>query len=275
MRHAPHLLLLPLTMTLVASSLLPITALGAEASVPSSGEEEEEKQPIQEVFQSELVYPQERRELQITVAPQVRRGAGNDRWISELTLEYGLTDALQVEAEWSVSKVLEPAGSSSSVGTGDLEIALKYSWMNVRDTAFHSALGVGFGIPTGNEERGFGEGEATLEPFVALALDLPRREDTQIFLHAGFEIEEEGGKGFVNSGVFAKAGIWIITAEINWSEGESYFSPGLVAHPRENWEIGVGTPIGLTAESDRFRLILMATYEFQLSGSPGRVGGRE
>ena len=74
----------------------------------------------------------------------------------------------------------------------------------------------------------------------------------------------EGKEGFVNAGLFARAGAWVVTAELNWAEEESYFTPGLVAHPRDGWEIGLGVPIGLNDESDDFRVLFMVTWEMQL-----------
>ena len=222
------------------------------------------EQPVEEVFQSELVYPQEKGELQFTLVPQVRKGGDRTRWIGELVLEYGLTDALQVELEWPAFQRVDPEDGESTAGTGDLELGLKYSWMNMAETGFHSAVGVGLGLPTGDQERGLGEGKTGVEPFVALAWDPARLEDFQIFLHTGLEIEKEGKEGFVNAGLFARAGAWVVTAELNWAEEESYFTPGLVAHPRDGWEIGLGVPIGLNDESDDFRVLFMVTWEMQL-----------
>ncbi len=65
----------------------------------------------------------------------------------------------------------------------------------------------------------------------------------------------------MNAGMFVPAGAWFATAELNWTEEESYFTPGLVAHPWDDWELGLGIPIGLTEESDDFRLLFMATWE--------------
>ena len=112
-----------------------------------------------EMFQSELVYPQEKGELQFTLVPQVRKGGDRTRWIGELVLEYGLTDSLQVELEWSAFERVDPEDGESTAGTGDLELGLKYSWMNIAETGFHSAVGVGLGLPTGDQERGLGEGK--------------------------------------------------------------------------------------------------------------------
>src|SRR5580765_6843396 len=62
---------------------------------------ETKPQPVQELFQTDLVYPQEAGELQLTLAPAFRRE--RDASVSEISvsLEYGLTDAWQVEVEWA------------------------------------------------------------------------------------------------------------------------------------------------------------------------------
>jgi hypothetical protein len=57
-------------------------------------------QPIQEMFQSNLVYPQEKDEIQFTLLPSFRKSASSNNARTLFEVEYGITDALQIIFEW-------------------------------------------------------------------------------------------------------------------------------------------------------------------------------
>ena len=57
-------------------------------------------QPIQEMFQSNLVYPQEKNEIQFTLFPSFRKNQNTKKIRTLFEVEYGITDALQVIFEW-------------------------------------------------------------------------------------------------------------------------------------------------------------------------------
>ncbi len=61
-----------------------------------------DEQPIQEVFQTELVYPQERGEVQLTFSPRYGKGGGQSLFQAPVSVEYGITKNWQVEVEWDV-----------------------------------------------------------------------------------------------------------------------------------------------------------------------------
>lgn len=221
----------------------------------------EAEQPLQEVFQSELVYPQEQGELQFTFSPEYADGDEHQQWSFPVVIEYGLTDALQVELEWTALVYHDEEGEDTTTGVGDLSIGAMYSWMNIGGQPMHAAVALELGIPTGNEDQELGEGHFTVEPFVILAWDLPFRSDTQVFLNAGVELSDSEEEVFTNLGFFTPIGDAIFTTEWNWSEEERYLTPGLVWQPHEGWELGLGVPLGLNSEADDFRFIFKLSYE--------------
>jgi hypothetical protein len=53
-------------------------------------------QPIQEMFQSNLVYPQEKDEIQFTLFPSFRKNQNAKKIRTLFEVEYRITDALQI-----------------------------------------------------------------------------------------------------------------------------------------------------------------------------------
>ncbi len=221
----------------------------------------EHEQPLQEVFQSDLVYPQEQGELQLTFSPEYDDGDEFQQWIFPVTVEYGLTDAFQIELEWSALVYHDPDDEDATAGIGDLSIGALYSWMGIGGLPLHAAMALEIGIPTGDEDKELGEGELAVEPIVILAWDLPIRSNTQVFLNVGAEISNSDEEAFVNLGFFTPVGNAVLTTEWNWNDEEHYFTPGLVWQPYEDWELGLGIPIGLNSGADNTRVIFKLTYE--------------
>ena len=110
------------------------------------------------------------------------------------------------------------------------------------------------------------EGEEEVAPFFVLARDLPGRAGSQISLNGGAEIGGGETEWFGNLVGFVPVRDWVLTAEINWTEEESYFTPGVVWHLGGEWELGAGFPIGLGDEADDWRWIATLTYEIEPSG---------
>ena len=254
----------PVLVALVAGSLGAPSSVRAQETAPPS--------PPEEVFQTELVYPQEQGEVQLTLSPHLSGAASQRTGQVPLTLEYGLTDAWQIELEWGGYTY------GPSHGVGDLEIGAKYSFMNLWGNHTHAAVGLEVELPV---DRADEEG-AELEPFVILARDLPRLSGLQVFLHAamGFELgpEEETPDALeadeaawtLNTGAFLPLKPVTLTAELNWKRtgtvDRAYVTPGLVRSLPGGWEIGIGIPVGITPGADAFRVVGLLTYEFAFFG---------
>jgi hypothetical protein len=253
---------------------------------PAFAEEEaESEQLIQEVFDTELVYPQEQGEVQLTTAPSWSTGHG-ERYQLPLVVEYGLTDAWQVEAEWIAYQNFEARGESSTAGIGDVELGTKYSFMNLGETGAHAALGFELAIPTGDPDRELSEGMMEYEPSLMLAYDLPKAGGSQVFSQFGLGFvdrvkhgREEAGEDeeaaahelSLKGGFFIPIGALRVTTEVSWTNnqwnngGEEdllYLTPGVVIDLPGTFEIGTASQWGLTRDAENTRYIAMLTYEF-------------
>ena len=228
---------------------------------------EEWEQPVQDLFQSTLVYPQEQNELQATFSPRFHKGQEENLWILPIGIEYGVTDAFVVGIEWEAYKHRDPDDETSEQGIGDVELEALYSWMSISDLPVHAALSMGVLIPTGDEDKDLGEGSTAYEPVAILAADLDVLNGGQIFLNLGAEIDKHETEKFVNVGAFMALRNWVPSLEWNRSEEEEdrYLTPGLTWTSGGAWNIGLGVPVGLTDEADDYRVILQIVHEGMLN----------
>lgn len=249
-------------------SLLLCAALVSSGLVHAEEEDatEEWEQPVQDLFQSTLVYPQEQNELQATFSPRFHKGQEENLWILPVSIEYGVTDAFQVGVEWEVYKHRDPDDESSEQGIGDVEVETMYSWMSISDLPVHAALGMGVLIPSGDEDRDLGEGSVVYEPVAILAAALDVLNGGQVFLNVGAEIDKDETEKFVNVGAFMAVRNWVPSLEWRWSEEKEdrYLTPGLTWTSGSAWSIGLGVPVGLKDDADDYRVILQIVHEAML-----------
>ena len=219
------------------------------------------EQSAEEVFWAELVYPQEQGELQIALSPWINTSTNIGQ--TPLVVEYGLSDAWQLEAEWSGPSYNRWAESSR------LEFGTKYSFIDLFGVGLHAALGSEIEIPT------FEDGIAT-EPFVVLAKDFPRLANLHLFSQAAIELEfseaddplEEESLGWSwHFGALLPGERLHFSTELGWMQEDglhTYLTPGTIWEIMEGFQIGVGVPIGLSDAADTFRISSFLTYEFEL-----------
>jgi hypothetical protein len=74
------------------------------------------KRPVEELFKTDVVYPEEQGELEVEAASVYQNHAGGDIWTIPLSLEYGLNDRWQVEAEWDALVQRFPPHQSAARG---------------------------------------------------------------------------------------------------------------------------------------------------------------
>jgi hypothetical protein len=263
--------------TVVSFGMMPLLAFAQDAA-------NEREQPLQELFQTGLVYPQERGEVQLTYSTRFSKGNGRTLWRSPLMLEYGITARWQVEIEFDLRSSRSETGEPKTRGTGDLSIGTQYSFMNLRSSNFHSAVGLEVTLPTGSVEKELSEGFIEYEPYFIAAKDFPRFNNMQVFSQVGLglvqrvrssvgvdEEEPAAHKLTLSAGMFMPFRRVVLTGEVNlstnrWNHGglerELYATPGAVWRLLHNWEIGVGVPFGLTRDTNRFGAIFKTTFEF-------------
>ena len=243
------------------------------------------KRPIEELFKTDNVYPQMKGELEVELESIYQNGrTGSDAWTIPLSLEYGLTDLWQVEAEWNALVQNFPKNHSAVRGIGDIEVGTQYSFMNVGDSLFHVAPRFSIEIPVGDVNKDFSEGFLEYEPAVIIARDFPELHHSQIFTEIGANLvqrinrpadadDAEPAAHELNFG----AGFFVLfphnalTMEFNlndnqWNhhgtEYQMYLTPGCLWRVAPEVEIGLGIPVGLNNTSDRFQVIAHVVWEF-------------
>lgn len=242
------------------------------------------KRPIEELFKTDLVYPQENGELEVEVASFYQNHAGGDTWTIPISFEYGLTDNWQVEAGWDALVQRYPKNQAIARGVGDLELGTQYSFMNIGGSLFHLATRFSLQIPVGDVNKDLSEGFLQYEPAVILARDVPELHHTEFFAEIGASLlqrvntpkdadaaqpaahELKSGTGF-----FVLFPHGAATMELNWAnnqwnhhgtENELYLTPGYLWRVSRSVEIGLGIPIGLNRSSDRFEVSAHLVWEF-------------
>jgi hypothetical protein len=268
----------------MALPLMLVIGLGSASMAQDrkdSSKEEEDEQPIQEVFQAELVYPQDAGEIQLTLTSRFNRAGEQNGLSNNLTVEYGITDDWQVEVEWDAFARKRTDDGMISRGPGDLQIGTKYSFLKMGGSNFHSAVGFEVTLPSGSVEKGLGEGAIEYEPFVILAKDFPHQHRLQLFTEVSLAFirpvkslepdEQKGNELTWVSGFFVPVRKLVFTGEFSLinsksndsgREKEIYLTPGLVWHPAKNWELGVGGQVGLNGLSHNSGVILKLTREW-------------
>ena len=237
---------------------------------------DEPRQPLQELIRTEVVYPQEKGELQLTLLSRADKGRNGSVLGFPVEVEFGLTDAWQVGLEWGTHSRVR-RGDAVSSGRGGLAVGTKYSFMNIIGSDVHAAVGLEMEFPGGLGADGLREDTREVEPFVALAADL--RGGVQTFFHVGRSFtpggsgDEAGDESAVNvqwnAGALVALRRVTLAGELNsrtngspWGRGgELYATPSITFLLPRPWEMGLGVPIGLNGRSDRFGLSIHVIYE--------------
>lgn len=244
----------------------------------------ESRRPLEELFKTDLVYAQEKGEWQLEVAPFYQNNSSGNLWTLPLSMEYGLTDNWQVEAEWDAFVQHVSGEHSSSCGIGDLEVGSQYSFMNLGGSSFDLAPRFSIGIPLGDVNKGLSEGFMEYTPAVILARDFPQFHHLQLFSEIGLGIVRRVKKPAVvaqaapaadglnfGAGFFVPVSQGTVTLEFNWNnnqwnhhgeDNEFYLTPGCTWKPLKGLEIGLGIPVGLNSGADRYDVIAHIIYEF-------------
>ena len=269
-----------LLISLINLIILPAFSSFAE---PKKSRDKIVPQPIQELFQSNLVYPQEKDEIQLTLFPSFRKNKSTQKTRTLFEVEYGITDALQVIFEWEGLLYKNPKSDPAIAGVGNIEVGAQYSWMGMGDGNTHFSFGNLIEFPVGPVESGLTEGFIEVQPFIVLARDFPELNQSQIFLEFGFDwvkqarnvpesIAPEIDNISWNIGAFFPIKLWSATIEINGNNNkldggsinDIYITPGTIYKLSKEWEMGIATPIGVTKTSDDYRVVGYLMWEFEL-----------
>jgi hypothetical protein len=233
-------------------------------------------QPLQELIRTEVVYPQEKHETQITVVSAFDRHREGHTFSLPLHFEYGLSNAWQVEVEWTPYQ-RETADDASVQGTGDLGFGTKYSFMEIGGSNLHAAIG--FDVERGIEREvtGLTSHNWNASSFVSAAFDLPPH--VQLFGQVGgswsltsdaavttaaSDVSSDSG-AFVNAGLLVALRRITLATELNWAptpEGRAvYVTPSATIHFSHGCELGIGVSAGLSSPADRYGVVVQFIAE--------------
>lgn len=236
--------------------------------------------PLQELFGTEVVYPQGRGELQTTFGYWFERGDSAHATGLPVSIEYGLTDSWQIGIEWLAFSRVSVPGATGVSGVGGVAVDTKYSVMNVRGSGVHAAVGIDLAFSREIQPDGGVETGRELEPYLALAADLAGGR-IQVFGGAGLSLtggsENAGGttpardedtKLAWNTGALVPFGRVTLATEINvrydwrhWSRRELHVIPSISVRLPRAWHIGIGAPVGLTGVSGTHALMVHVIHE--------------
>ncbi|NEV60823.1 hypothetical protein [Thiorhodococcus minor] len=252
--------------------------------------------PIEDLFKSELVFPQERGELQIASFPSYREGPEGSVVSVPIGIEYGITDAFQLEVEWDA--YVDADGDSaeeSGSGQGNFQLGLMYAMIDIAGSGFHVAAGAEYEIASGDQvflENG--NRADSQELYLIFAKDLAEASTSLVFVQVGVELQpdrreaatlvgalhddpeimgsEDDDDGaldpnvwFLNLGGYTPLGEAILSLELNLSEEEEerFVTPGISYQPGGGLELGLGVALGLTEEADDYQVIAKLLWEFE------------
>jgi hypothetical protein len=250
--------------------------LAGSGRVDAKAQEPAEPTPslIQEAFEGELVYPQERGELQVTLAGRVTRGDDERQLQSGGAIEFGLTSRWQVQLEWEEAGFHYPRLGGRYWSGGGGEVGTQYSFMRLGGSPFHIGAGLALRLLSGDETAA----EPRVTPSAMLGWDgFERLHAFASASLAGREPAEDGvaerASGRTvdwNLGLVAPFRRVRLTAELarrGLAAGhELRLAPGLVVVLPGRWEAGVGTSFGLGRSPHRPGLSVLLTRE---------MGGRD
>lgn len=222
---------------------------------------------VQEVFLGEAVFTQRRLELQITNAVSYLRAGGDDLLGDAVQVELGLTEDLQIEASAAGASRRSPEGSAAGLGTS--EAGLLYGL--VRDPATGIALSAGLSVGFPAVTSGVGEDAYSLEPVVIVYKVLgPLHTNLSVAPEVVFEDDEVGTTvgGSAALSLFYPLGRFVPVLEVGGDRDDEgvtvALAGGLLWHPHDEVEVGVGVVVGLTAASPDAGGFLHLAWEIEL-----------
>jgi hypothetical protein len=237
-------------------------------------------QPVQELFLTEVVYPQDKGELQLTLSALVDRTRSDLSALIPFSIEYGLSDRWQIQAAWAGSTQFHHA-PFKHLRTEQLSIGTKYSLMNIAHSPAHAAFGVDVEFPYASFFAEDSDDRVVeFEPFIAAAIDLGRR--ITIFGSASASFEPREVKALVETGEHpddpGNISVGILKAfqrvtlaaeytshsdDLPWRrDGTALITPSVVVHPSGNWELAAGVPFGIEHGYRRPGLAINIIKEF-------------
>jgi len=248
--------------------------------LPGSAIAQEREQPVQELFLTQVVYPQERHEVQLTIGNLIDQSRDDRAALVPFTVEYGLTDRWQIEAEWAGFTQFHES-PLANLKTARTSIGTKYSFMNIGGSHVHAAVGMDVEFPrvTAFDAEDEGEQGVEFEPALSMAVDIGDR--ITMFGSAGLSIEKQQAEELLQGtrpddrGTISVGGLVAfrhVTLAVEYTnrsddlpwrlDGSPLVTPSAIFHPGGHWELGIGMPVGVRAGSRMPGVAWNVTKEF-------------
>ncbi len=242
--------------------------------------------PVEELFVTEEVYPQEKGEVEVVLGSMFHKDGSQKTKHIPLAVEYGIGGSWQVEAQWDGYTNLTPFIGPSAHSVGNLTVGVKRSFMNMRNSDIHSAVGFTVGAPFGSVNQGFNDGLMEYLPNVILARDLPQWKNIHVITQAGIDFVQRikspsnqtpvpaAHKFEWNSGFLVPYDRLRFVVEYNWltntwnhggQDNQKYVTPGIVWDLPSVWEFSVGSAIGVNHGAEKFRVMARVIYQFTIA----------
>ena len=237
--------------------------LGALLVATSAQAQSEGRPGPEEFFLGDVVFSQERGEVQLTAAPSLARADAHRSLRTPLSFEVGLTDAWQVEAGWSLAPFASEAEHEVEVGT-------QYTALNVGGGPVHAAVGVEAewegaefeaAVPYLVLATAFGRVHAFVQGAVPLRSDEDADEGPPL---AG----EAEGRATLIAGAALPVGPAFVTAEAAWTPtglGDRLaLAPGVAAPLADGWQLGLALPVAWQGGRATVGLSAFVAFEFEV-----------
>ena len=223
----------------------------------------EQAQPLNDFFQTESVFNQDQGEWEVKLGADF--GKDDEAKTTEIStgLEYGITDSLQVELEHTPYTRIKPADENEETvnGRGNTSFGLKKNWMHMGGSANSVAVGYEHEFANGSSAIIGEDAKDSDTLYLSAARDLSKTGNTQATLQVGNERSDGTNTAFANLAAFHAVGKQVLVGEYNWSEEESWVTPGVFWKPRKGLELGVGVGIGVNNTSGH-RVMTRLNYEW-------------
>jgi hypothetical protein len=228
---------------------------------------------VEEMFLGRVVYQQDALELQLTASLGGARAAGRTAAASELEVELGLTERLQLSAEAPLEWGTALPGERGA-GLGNAAVGALYNPLSDRPRGMALSAGLEVTLPTASRSGAAAWG---VEVFAVSYRALGR-------LHANLELGVEllqptapGAEREISPagtlGVLAPIGRWVPVLEIRGelgAEPAAVASAGTLWHPIGGLELGAAIQLGLDTGPglDGWSVggLVSATVELELAG---------
>lgn len=247
------------------SALLHVPVANANIVEFAKDDAKENSRPLNDFFQTESVFNQDRGEWQVKLGADFDKNDDAHTTTLHTGLEYGITDSLQVELDHTPYVRIKPQDDTAETvdGQGNTSIGLKKNWMHIGDSANSVAVGYEHEFANGNEDISGDDAKDkdSDDIYITAAHDLSKSGNTQATLQVGTERSNGANETYANLAAFHATGKQVWVGEYNWSEAESWLTPGVFWKPHKGLDLGVGVGIGVN-NTDGHRVMTRLNYEW-------------